>query len=71
MTFTQTDIDYALFSANVYGNKNEYTTSGSDIVRSTQNTLPVPDGWNVLSSKVKADGFMAKAYRPEDQNVAG
>ena len=52
-----TDIDYALMSANVYGN--------SDAVRKSRNTLPFPDttGWTKLAElNIIADGFMATAY---------
>jgi len=57
-----TTIEYALFSANVYGNKNEITAS-DDSVRTTWNTLPVPDGWTVLDQEFQRDGFMATAYQ--------
>ena len=51
-----TTLEYALLSANVYGNSRD--------VRSTQNTLPTPDGWVALEPKlVLPDGFMATAYR--------
>lgn len=33
-----TQLEAAIFSANVYGNLNT--------VRSPQNTLPIPDGWS-------------------------
>src|SRR2546425_5329852 len=58
-----TTIDYALLSANVYGN--------SKAVRDPRNTLPTPDGWtrlpitpsDVLASGSTATGFMARAYQ--------
>ena len=51
-----TNLEYALFSANVYGNSPE--------VRSPMNTLPRPDGWQAIGTKVVlADGFMARAYQ--------
>ncbi|HND03742.1 MAG TPA: hypothetical protein PKL10_15555 [Nitrospira sp.] len=60
--------EYALFSANVYGNKNEITAP-DDMVRSTRNTLPVPDGWSVLYQQVRSDGFMATAYQRGNEIV--
>lgn len=52
-----TTIEYALLSANVYGNKNEITAP-DDTVRTTRNTLPVPDGWSVLDQQFRSDGFI-------------
>ena len=50
-----TTLEYALFSANVYGN--------SEAVRREQNTLPAPDGWTALTRVVLPAGFMATAYQ--------
>ena len=51
-----TNLEYALLSANVYGN--------SDKVRSAKNTLPYPDGWQPIGTPVVlSDGFMARAYQ--------
>lgn len=57
-----TTIEYALLSANVYGNKNEITAP-DDTVRTTRNTLPVPDGWEIRAKLFLPDGFMATAYQ--------
>ena len=52
--------EYALLSANVYGN--------SDLVRTQRNTLPVPEGWTGLDATSgylindTATGFMARVY---------
>ena len=58
-----TIIEYALLSANVYGDSNA--------VRKPQNVLPIPDGWtplpiapsDVLPSGSTSTGFMARAYQ--------
>src|SRR5215467_6809386 len=65
-----TSIEYALLSANVYGNS-------PALVRSPQNTLPVPDGWTdlhvgvdgVLPTGSTATGFMASAYQRGNEIV--
>jgi Ca2+-binding RTX toxin-like protein len=61
-------LDYALLAANVYGVGNESGTQ--DLVRSVQNTLPLPTGWALVRSEDDNDqasptdnkGFMAAAY---------
>lgn len=61
-----TQIEAALFAANVYGNLNS--------VRDPQNTLPIPDGW---TSNVTAhpeffaveNGFLARAYQRGNEIV--
>ncbi|MFA5242120.1 MAG: hypothetical protein WC029_15095 [Sulfuricella sp.] len=63
-----TTIEYALLSANVYGNKSEITAP-DDPVRTTQNTLPVPDGWDVLDQQFRSGGFMATAYQRGNEIV--
>ena len=53
-----TTTEYALFAANSYG--------VSTLVRSSQNTLPIPGGWTPLVvndyTTALPDGFMARAY---------
>lgn len=57
-----TNLEYALFSANVYGN--------SPDVRSAKNTLPYPDGWQPIGTPaVLSDGFMARAYQKGSEIV--
>nr|WP_319566450.1 hypothetical protein [uncultured Rhodoferax sp.] len=57
-----TNLEYALFSANVYGN--------SPLVRYEQNTLPIPDGWDPIGTPViLSDGFMARAYQKGSEIV--
>jgi hypothetical protein len=50
------NIEYALMSANVYGN--------APSVRAEDNTLPVPDGWTAFGPVVVlADGRWVKPRR--------
>ncbi len=66
---TITPTDYALLSANVYGSGNQ--TGAENLVRSFQNTLPLPDGWQAWDAYTldandgpAADntGFLAGVY---------
>ena len=43
-----TQTEYALMSANVYGNYPD--TNGTNPVRSSNNNLPIPAGWTQISS---------------------
>jgi hypothetical protein len=68
-----TQIEYALMSANVYGN---YPDVGPvNPVRSGPNTLPVPDGWTQMSAASgykqndTSTGFMAGVYVSGSQVV--
>ena len=60
-----TETEYALMSANVYGNYPD--TNGANPVRSERNTLPVPTGWTQIGTadykqNAPNTGFMASVY---------
>jgi Ca2+-binding RTX toxin-like protein len=60
-----TQIEYALMSANVYGNYPD--VNGSNPVRSGNNNLPVPNGWSQITTpdykqNTPDSGFMASVY---------
>ena len=57
-----TQIEYALMSANVYGNYPD--ANGINPVRAGRNNLPVPTGWTQIATSdykqnTPATGFMA------------
>jgi ABC-type Fe3+ transport system substrate-binding protein len=60
-----TQIEYALMSANVYGNYSD--ANGTNPVRSERNNLPVPNGWSQITTpdykqNTPDTGFMASVY---------
>lgn len=60
-----TQIEYALMSANVYGNYPD--VNGKNPVRSGNNNLPVPTGWTQITTpdykqNTPDTGFMASVY---------
>jgi hypothetical protein len=60
-----TQIEYALMSANVYGNYPD--VNGKNPVRSGNNNLPVPNGWSQIATpdyklNTPDTGFMASVY---------
>jgi hypothetical protein len=53
-------LDCALLAANVYGNK----PNPPDIVRSVNNTLPVPEGWTPLLNPTTGGWTWANQNNP-------
>lgn len=66
-----TQIEYALFAANVYGSKDRDYVGPEAQIRHPNNDLPVPDGWAKLGHPTIEDnhGFMAQAYRRGNEIV--
>ena len=67
-----TQTEYALMSANVYGNYPD--TGGTNPVRSGNNTLPVPTGWTQIGTpdykqNTPSTGFMASVYTSGNEVV--
>ena len=69
-----TQIEYALMSANVYGNYPD--VNGKNPVRSGNNNLPVPNGWTQITTpdykqNTPDSGFMASVYTTGSEVVIG
>lgn len=59
--------DYALLSAHAYGLGNLEDPGSAGVIRSAQNTLPLPEGWSVLdhvdaNDAPNSSGFLAGVY---------